>query len=250
MKEKIKLRVKKVSHAVALLSAELVFLFIAFFVSLAVLIVVIRNIFYHKEYSPDNKVFNYLLPHVTDRNTFIMQCFTVLGSHKFLIPAFLLLLAWYFFSRKNKWYFIKLLVVAVSNLGLMFGLKFLFNRPRPLIPLLKEVPGLSFPSGHAFMSLTFFGLLIYIIYRDVASKWLKWGAIIILILIIFMVGLSRVYLRLHYASDVIAGYCFGILSLIILLWMLRRLEKFNAKKIPYHLNVTKTGTDSALRKLN
>ena len=140
--------------------------------------------------------------------------------------------------------------IGVSNLLLMFGLKFLFNRPRPLIPLLKEVPGLSFPSGHAFMSLTFFGLLIYIIYRGIADKWLKWICITILTLVIFMIGLSRVYLRVHYASDVIAGYCFGIVSLILLLWMLRQIEKFNAKKIPYHLNVTKTAGDSALRKVN
>jgi membrane-associated phospholipid phosphatase len=135
-----------------------------------------------------------------------------------------------FFRYKTKWYFIKAVTIAVSNLLLMFGLKIFFNRPRPLIPLLKELSGLSFPSGHAFMSLTFFGLIIYFVYRGVTNKWIKWSVIIFLIGIIFLVGLSRVYLRVHYASDVIAGFCFGILSLVLLFMMLNTVQKIHAKK--------------------
>jgi undecaprenyl-diphosphatase len=100
------------------------------------------------------------------------------------------------------------------------------------------------------MSIVFYGLLIYIVYCGMGDKWTKRITILILAIIIFMVGLSRVYLHLHYASDVIAGYCFGTVSLIILLWMLRRVEKFNAMKIPWHMNITKTGGDPPLRKVN
>ncbi len=232
MIRKIKSGMDKLSGAVALLSTELLFVFIIFFISLAFLIVMIRLVFFQSQNAFDQKVFDYLLPYVTHTHTVIMQCITFFGSHYFLFPAWLLVFTWYFFIRKNKWFFIKLVTIALSNFLLLFGLKFLFNRTRPLIPLLKEVPGLSFPSGHAFMSLTFFGMIIYIIYRDVANKWLKWIAIIILVIIIFLIGLSRVYLRLHYASDVIAGFCFGVLSLTILIWLLGRIEKFNAKKIP------------------
>jgi undecaprenyl-diphosphatase len=238
---KPKYKVKKLSDTVALLSAELLLLLISFFISLSVLVMLIRQIFFHKEYSMDEKVFGYLSHYVTNTNTVIMQFISFFGSHLFLIPAWLLVLTFYFFIRKNKWYFIKMIIVAVGNLLLMFGLKFFFNRPRPLIPLLKDVPGLSFPSGHAFMSFTFYGLLIYIIYRDVKNRWLKWTAIMILLIIIFLVGFSRVYLRVHYASDVIAGFCFGLISLILLLLMLRQIEKFNAKKIPQHLNITRAG---------
>ena len=245
MIHKVKYRVKKLSDAIALLSIELVVVFITFIVSLGVLIVVIRQIFYHDNFTLDQTVFNYLSGRVTNSNTSAMLFISFLGSHLFLIPAWLAVLVFYYFIKKNKWHFIKLLTIALSNLLLMFGLKFFFNRPRPLIPLLKEAPGLSFPSGHAFMSFIFFGLMIYLVYRHVKHKWLKWITVFTLALIIFMIGLSRVYLRVHYASDVIAGFCFGLISLLILLWLLRQIEKYNAKKIPGQLNITGGDDDIA-----
>ena len=239
MISKVKYRVKKLSDVIALLSAELFIVFLSFFIALALLVIVIRQVFYNKEYTMDNRVFNYLSAYVSDTNTIIMQFISFFGSHFFLIPAWLLVFSYYFFIRKKKWVSIKLITIAICNLGLMFGLKIFFNRPRPLIPLLKEVPGLSFPSGHAFMSFTFFCVIMYMLYREVSNTWLKWISIISVSLIIFLVGLSRVYLRVHFASDVIAGFCFGMLSLLILVWMFRLIEKFNANKIPRNLNITK-----------
>jgi len=250
MMHKVKYRIEKISGVVALLSAELILVLATFFVALATLIVVIRQIFYHKQDTFDDTVFVFLSCYTNNPTTIVMQCITILGSHYFLIPAWMLVFGYYLFYKKEKWNFIKAAVIGFSNLLLMFGLKFLFNRPRPLIPLLKEVQGLSFPSGHAFMSLTFFGLIIYGIYQHAENKWVKWVTISLLAITILLIGLSRVYLRLHYASDVIAGYCFGVMSLISLLWMLRQIEKFNAKKIPWHLNVTKTGIDSGLTKVS
>ena len=225
MTKKLRYRIRKMSDTIALLSVELLLIFIAFFIAIALLVIVIRQVFGNDQATFDQEVFDHLLPYVTDTNTAIMKVFTFLGSYQLLIPAFLLFFALYYFTQKNKWYFIKIVTITVTNLLLLFGLKFFFNRPRPLIPLLKEVPGLSFPSGHAMMGLTFFGLIIYIVYRDVANKWLKWIIIILLLFIILLVGFSRVYLRVHYASDVIAGYCFGILSMMILLIMLRQIEQ-------------------------
>ena len=138
-----------------------------------------------------------------------------------------------------------MLIIAVSNFCLMVGLKFFFNRPRPMIPLLKEIPGLSFPSGHAFMAMILYGLLISIIYRDMSNVWKKWMLIFILLGFIFLVGLSRVYLRVHYLSDVLAGYCFGLLSLIILLRLLKLIEQYNAAKSARSLQEAVTGKSTA-----
>lgn len=239
MTRRFKIAVKKFSEALALLSAELFLVLVSFFISLSLLIIIIRQIFYDKEYALDEHVFAYLNNFVTAANTSIMQFFSFGGSHYFLVTAWLVLIVSYYFTHRKKWMVIKMTVIALANLGLMLGLKLFFNRPRPLIPLLKHVPGLSFPSGHAFMSFIFYGFLIYLVYHDVKKGWLKWGVICILAGIILTIGLSRIYLRVHYATDVVAGYCFGTISLMILLWLLARIEKYNAKVIPPSLNVTK-----------
>ncbi|MEO6540422.1 MAG: phosphatase PAP2 family protein [Ferruginibacter sp.] len=243
MIRKLQHRIKRISDAMALVTIQLLLVFIAFCVSLGLVIMLVREIFYEKENTIDNMVFDFLRPYVSDIHTDIIQFFTFFGSQRFLLPAWLFFLTYYFFIRKNKWYFIKMLTISISTLGLMLGLKIFFNRPRPLIPLLKEVPGLSFPSGHAFASFVFYGMLIYIVSREVKNKWLKCTMIFLLCFMILMIGLTRVYLRVHYASDVLAGFCFGLMSLLILLWMLRIIEKYNEKELPAKLNVTKPPED-------
>ena len=140
------------------------------------------------------------------------------------------MIAYFLFIRKHKWYSIKVPAIALSSLGLMFLLKNLFNRKRPEIPLLEEAKGLSFPSGHALMSVTFYGLLIYMVYKYVKRKELKWTLITLLVLLIMIIGTSRIYLRVHYASDVIAGYSMGFLWLVFTVWMLNRMERFSRRK--------------------
>lgn len=243
MKRRIHSGINKIQSAVALLTVELIILFAVFFVTLTSLIMIIRLIFFNRDEGIDHQVFTFLLPYITETNTSIIVFITFLGSYAFMVPAWLLVFAYNLFIRKNKWYFIVTVIIAVSNLAMMRGLKYFFNRPRPLIPLLKEVPGLSFPSGHAYMGVIFYGLLIYFVYNEVRNNYLKWILIFLLAVLAFLVGFSRVYLRVHYASDVLAGFCFGILSLTILLWLLKRIKKYNAKKIPPDLNVAITGDE-------
>jgi undecaprenyl-diphosphatase len=94
---------------------------------------------------------------------------------------------------------------------------------------LNEARGLSFPSGHAFMSFSFFGLLIYIIYEEMKNVWLKWSLIFLICCLILSIGLSRIYLRVHYASDVIAGLCMGFIWIVISLSIIHMLEKQKSK---------------------
>jgi membrane-associated phospholipid phosphatase len=232
----IKSGTKRLCNTITLNTAVFIVLFIISF-SLALLIIIIRQTFYHTENVFDQKVFSYLNRYTNNRNTVIMQWFSFLGSHYFLIPASLVLFYSLSVVYKNKWKLIMAVSIIITNLLIMFGLKFFFKRPRPLLPLLKEVNGLSFPSGHAFMSVTFFGLLIYFIYCEVSNKWLKWITIIGLAILIFTVGLSRVYLRVHYAGDVIAGFCFGILSIIILLSIMRQVEIININNVNRRNNI-------------
>jgi undecaprenyl-diphosphatase len=81
------------------------------------------------------------------------------------------------------------------------------------------------------MSFSFFGLLIYIIYEEMEKVWLKWLFISLIVCLIFSIGLSRVYLRVHYASDVVAGLCMGFMWIVISLSVIHLMEK-RKNKLP------------------
>ena len=229
MIKRISSRVKKVWAAVALLSVEMVVILVIFLLALLALAYLIRNVIVLHRTGFDQKVFSYLQSHISPENNEIMLAFTFLGTHKFLIPANLVLIAYFLFVQKRKWYAIKIPAIALSSLALMFGLKHLFHRSRPDVPLLFKAEGLSFPSGHALFSITFYGLLIYIIYKSNWPLAWKWITIGLLLLLIPVIGFSRVYLRVHYASDVIAGFCVGILWLVLTIWLLNQIEKRTLK---------------------
>ena len=208
-----------------LFSAEVFILIFVFFVALITFILIAKNIFVGNTYVFDANAFVFIDAHVNNINTEVMELFTFLGTHTFLIPANLLLIAWFFFIQKKKWWSIKIPAVALSSLLLMFLLKLIFERPRPSDPLLAEAAGFSFPSGHALMSVTFYGLLLYIIFKNVKNTVWRLCLSIFFIILVVMIGFSRIYLRVHYASDVIAGFSVGIIWLILSLWILSKLER-------------------------
>ena len=163
--KQISKRVKKTGAAVALLSAEMAVILILFIIALLALAYLIRNVIVLHKTGFDQSVFSFLKTHISERNNDLMLFFTFLGTHKFLIPANLALIAYFLFIKKHKWYSIKIPAIALTSLALMFALKHLFHRSRPDVPLLFHAEGLSFPSGHALFSITFYGLLIYIIFK-------------------------------------------------------------------------------------
>jgi len=218
-----------VLNRVKLFSMEVIILLVAFFSSALLIFYLVREVFYSDAVELDQHVFDFFASHTSPGLTSFMRRVTILGGHKFLVPANLSIIAYSYFIRRKKWFAIKTFAVAFSSLLLMFGLKALFNRSRPITPLLGEVAGLSFPSGHAFMSFTFFGLLIYVIYQRIQSKLAKWALIVFLLTVTFVVGISRIYLRVHYPSDVLAGFAIGAMWLILSLWVMHLIEKNKAK---------------------
>jgi undecaprenyl-diphosphatase len=231
MLKRLSARIKKGIAAMALLSVEMAIVVTLFVCALVVFVFVTRRVFVLKQTSFDTRIFHFLENHVSEKNNDIVKFFTFLGSHEFLIPANLVLIIYFLLIRRHKWYSIKVPAIALSSLGLMFALKHLFNRPRPEIPLLYEAKGLSFPSGHALMSVTFYGLLIYIVFKTYREKDWKWIVISLLLLLILIIGFTRIYLRVHYTTDVIAGYCIGFLWLVFAVSMLNRMEKYSKKKL-------------------
>ena len=101
-------------------------------------------------------------------------------------------------------------------------LKNIIQRPRPEgIKLIIE-KGYSFPSGHSMASMAFYGFIIYLIYKYVKNKKIKWTLIVLLSILIISIGLSRIYLGVHYTSDVIGAFLFSISYLIIYISLINK----------------------------
>ncbi len=154
---------------------------------------------------------------------------TFLGSQKFLLPANVLLMAWLFFRHRYRSYAWKIAVMSVSSAGFLFAIKYLIKRPRPVSDITDAVVHYSFPSGHTFTSIVFFGIIMYLAYRYMHS-YLKFLTICCSILFIFFISWSRLYLQVHYASDVLASYCLGIMWLIMAKWFLLESDEHPAAR--------------------
>src|SRR5690606_23326515 len=140
-------------------------------------------------------------PFMTDFMIFM----SFLGDAPFITGAALSLIIYFLFIRKHRWYSLKVPVIAVGSISLNLITKFFFHRERPVIPHLVEASGLSFPSGHSMVSASFYGLMIYLVWHNIRQVWLRNLVIALLITIILLIGNSRIYLHVHYATDVVAG---------------------------------------------
>ena len=210
---------------ITLIIGEVLLTLATFSAIIALLVFSIRKPI-RKHKSIDMMIFDKIKPRVNTVNNKIMVFITFLGKHQFLIPANLILIFYFIVITRQTWFSIRVITIAISSLVLMLLLKQLFQRKRPLSPLLKAAKGLSFPSGHAIMAVTFYGLLIYILQHTIAIDWLKWTLTFLVIGLIILIGFSRIYLRVHYASDVLGGFIIGLLWLLISLAILKWLEGY------------------------
>ena len=156
-------------------------------------------------------------------STPIAKFITNFGGAIFVISLTTIL----FFVIKDK----KIGISIITNLGIVTILnqiiKFIMQRPRPTEFRIIEETGYSFPSGHSMVSLAFYGYLIYLIYKYINNKHLKRTLIIILSVLICTIGVSRIYLGVHYTSDVLGGFLISFAYLIIYIELVNKfvLEK-------------------------
>lgn len=196
-------------------------------VALLLVFFLVGVVFLYGKNSFDQRVLDLIEPHITNSRTKVMLFISFLGKHSFLLPVIGLIII-YFIVRKKKWLIIRTATVLLSSLLLMSLLKTLIQRQRPDNPLVLGITNFSFPSGHAFMAVAFYGLLIWLSAHNISKKWLQWGLNTFLILLILGIGFSRIYLRVHYATDVMAGLAIGFLWLSFCLWIIDKKEPVSA----------------------
>lgn len=120
-----------------------------------------------------------------------------------------------FIIFKSKKYGLLISLNAILIFLINYVLKSIFTRPRPFDLMIIFENGYSFPSGHAMVSLGFYGFIIYLINKFDLDKKTKVFFSGLLIILILLIGLSRIYLGVHYPSDVLAGYIISLAYLII-----------------------------------
>ncbi len=129
---------------------------------------------------------------------------------------------------KDKYRFILGIDVITTVLSNQ-ALKHIFMRPRPdHLRLIKE-GGYSYPSGHSMISVALYGFLIYYVYHKVQNKKLKVFLISLLTLLIILIGMSRIYVGVHYPSDVLGGYTLSLLILILVILGVDKYDKNGSK---------------------
>lgn len=228
----LRTRTRKILASFLLLTSEALLSLSLFIIAVIVFLAVAKYVFWDQKAEFDQHAFLFFESFINEDNNNLMAFFTIFGNYQFLVTANLLVIFYFLFIRKHKWYSIKIPAVALGSVSIMFLLKLWFSRPRPLTPLLGPAMGYSFPSGHAMSSVTFFGLLIYFIWKKPGlNVRFRYVLIILLVLLICIIGISRIYLRVHYASDVIAGFCVGVIWLVVSLNLLDRLERRNKTKL-------------------
>lgn len=177
--------------------------------------------FSNKIQNIDNQVMNYFNNNIRNEN--------FLSSIKFITHfgdkiVFGIIIICTFILLKDKKYSIYMVINLLFVLFVNLITKYSFQRDRPPLKLIPE-SGYSFPSGHTMCATSFYALLFYLMYKNTNNKLLKVIYICTFIIIVFIIGFTRIYLNVHYLSDVIGGIILGLLCVLIFIKVMNDLEE-------------------------
>lgn len=174
----------------------------------------------------DNEVYNFIYSTESFITTSIMLGFTKVGEVWAMIALSLLIICYLKLKRLNiETLFFALTMILSGTLNPL--LKNVFDRERPTLLRLIDISGFSFPSGHAMGSTAFFSSIMYIVFRA-SKRSMKPYLTGICVIFILMISTSRVYLGVHYPTDIIAGIIGGIVCILLAQLMLK--NKLDIKK--------------------
>ncbi len=163
---------------------------------------------------------------ISDFVTPIAKFITNFGGAIFLSIATIALLLLIKNKKIGLSIFSNIVIITILNQLL----KRILRRPRPTEFRIVEETGYSFPSGHSMVSMAFYGYLIYLIYRYIKNKYIKWPLIVLLSILICLIGISRIYLGVHYTSDVLGGFLLSISYLVVYISLIKNLKIKNITK--------------------
>ena len=150
---------------------------------------------------------------VNDNNTSFMKVITFFGD----AIAFIIIIVCSFIFLKNKSYSFYMMVNLLWTFLISVIFKNIIMRERPMISLIEKPSDFSFPSGHTMCAVAFYGFIIYLLVKNVKNYFLKWLIAFAFSMLIIFVGISRIYLNVHYFTDVVGGALLGLICLFMMI---------------------------------
>lgn len=179
----------------------------------------------HSIYHFDSTVINFIQRFESPVITSFMKIITFLGSSVFIILLSISILYFLYKVLNHRSELILFIAALIGSNILCVLLKLFFHRARPDLHRLIEISGYSFPSGHATNAMTVYGILTFILWRNIRTKSGRSLLIITSLIMILLIGISRIYLGVHFPSDVIAGYFTGGFWISTAIWYYQRYKE-------------------------
>lgn len=182
----------------------------------------------------DNRVISLIQGIEAPILTTFMTFFTDLGSMKSIVWIMILVMTilYKFLGHRKELIFLAVVVIGSSQLNWI--LKIIFQRARPTFHRIIEANGYSFPSGHSMAAFSMYGALAFLVWKHVPTVIGRVITILLSALFIVVIGISRIYLGVHYPSDVIGGYLISACWLTSSIWFYQRYVERNAVEKPRH----------------
>lgn len=178
----------------------------------------------------DNDIYRFVAGFITEDMTDLMRFLSYCGS---ILVLGAITLVIFIIARKNKKYIFYGWMIGANLLtstALDEIFKLIFHRQRPDLLRLMNASGFSFPSGHSMIGLCFYGLIAYLIWVNMKSRW-RFPLVFSFAALIISIGISRIYLGVHYASDVIGGFSAGLAWLAVFITISNRVYQTYSKKL-------------------
>ncbi len=165
-------------------------------------------------------------------NNFFTFVTDVGDFHGYLVMTALATL--FLFLKLRHWKFIfqligVLVLASLSNIAL----KNAIDRARPTLEHMVVVKTLSYPSGHAMSAMAFYGFLVYLTFQIKMAKWLRFALTALFTLLILSIGISRIYLGVHFPSDVAGGFIAGLIWVAFCIILFNIIDLLRERKRRY-----------------
>lgn len=179
----------------------------------------------------DSRATDYVTSFRTPELNNFFQFVTDLGDFYAYLVATIIAGLFFFYKIKNKRFIFQLIGVVILSFLVNLALKEAFDRARPTLEHMVVVKTLSYPSGHAMSAMSFYGFLIYLIFKIKMNRLLRIFMVILFASLIFLIGLSRVYLGVHFPSDVVGGFVAGLIWIAFCVVLFNILDLLRQRKI-------------------